>query len=65
MPALILTARDDPFVAVEPFEALKTLPLLEVHIARHGGHLGFLGWDGQGGFRWAERRVSEWILRGA
>jgi predicted alpha/beta-fold hydrolase len=62
LPALILTARDDPFVAVEPFEAL-TLPVnVELRIIEHGGHLGFLGSDGAGGMRWAERRVVEWLL---
>jgi len=42
-----VTARDDPFLAVEPFETLPT-PRLEVHIAKHGAHLGFLGWAGPG-----------------
>jgi uncharacterized protein len=62
-PTLIVTARDDPFIAVEPFEQLATHPQMEVHIARHGGHLGFLGRDGAGGFRWAEHRVAAWVLR--
>jgi predicted alpha/beta-fold hydrolase len=63
VPAFILTARDDPFIAVESFEDLPRCDGLEVHIAEHGGHLGFLGRDGGGGFRWAERRVFEWVLR--
>ncbi len=62
-PALILTARDDPFIAVEPFEELKTPSNVLVRIVDHGGHLGFLGWDGEGGFRWAERRIVDWLLR--
>ncbi len=64
LPTFILTARDDPFVAVEPIEALPPDPNREVHILDRGGHLGFLGWDGIGGIRWAERRLAEWILRG-
>lgn len=62
LPALILTARDDPFIAIEPFEELKVPSHLLVRIVQHGGHLGFLGWDGFGGIRWAERRIVEWIL---
>jgi predicted alpha/beta-fold hydrolase len=62
VPALLLTARDDPFVAVEPFEHVTTLPQLEVRILKHGGHLGFVGWDGAGGVRWAEQRVAEWVM---
>lgn len=61
-PTLILTARDDPFIAVEPFEELIPPPQVTVQIMPHGGHLGFLGWDGSGGFRWAERRLVGWAL---
>lgn len=60
VPALILTARDDPFIAAEPFEKLKVPEHITVRILRHGGHIGFVGWDGAGGFRWAERRLIEW-----
>jgi predicted alpha/beta-fold hydrolase len=64
VPTFILTARDDPFIPAEPFEELKLPANVAVRIAPHGGHLGFLGWDGAGGFRWGERRVAEWILSG-
>lgn len=63
VPTLILTARDDPFIAVEPFEELKVPPNVEVRIAPHGGHIGFLGWDGAGGIRWAERRMAAWLVQ--
>ncbi|MHB1425338.1 MAG: YheT family hydrolase [Gemmataceae bacterium] len=63
VPTLILTARDDPFIAVEPFEELKAPSNVSVRIVNHGGHLGFLGWDGFGGIRWAERRIVEWIVQ--
>jgi predicted alpha/beta-fold hydrolase len=62
-PTLILTARDDPFIAVEPFEELKVPSNVLVRIVNHGGHIGFLGWDGFGGIRWAERRIVEWMLQ--
>jgi predicted alpha/beta-fold hydrolase len=62
VPALLLTARDDPFIAVQPFEELPAAAHREVEIAENGGHLGFLGWDGSGGIRWAEHRVAEWLL---
>jgi hypothetical protein len=63
VPTLILTARDDPFIAVEPFEELKAPSNVQVRIVAHGGHLGFLGWDGAGGIRWAERRTVAWLLQ--
>jgi uncharacterized protein len=62
VPAFILTARDDPFIAVEPFDELRLPPHVGLRVVPQGGHLGFLGWDGAGGFRWAERRMAEWIV---
>jgi predicted alpha/beta-fold hydrolase len=61
LPTLILTARDDPFVAVEPFETLNRPAPVEVRLLDQGGHLGFLGWDGAGGIRWAEQRIADWL----
>jgi predicted alpha/beta-fold hydrolase len=63
VPTLILTAHDDPFIAVQPFLDLAAPPNVEVHVQERGGHLGFLGPDGAGGIRWAERRVVEWVAR--
>jgi predicted alpha/beta-fold hydrolase len=63
VPAFILTARDDPFIAVESFLELGSRSNVEAHVMDRGGHLGFVGADGAGGFRWAERRVVDWILR--
>jgi predicted alpha/beta-fold hydrolase len=63
VPCLILSARDDPFVAAGPLEALTGTRQLQVELVDHGGHLGFLGGDGQGGLRWAETRVVQWLMR--
>jgi predicted alpha/beta-fold hydrolase len=62
LPALVLTARDDPFIAVQPFEELPQSRSLKVHILDRGGHVGFIGRDGAGGIRWAERRVADWVI---
>jgi len=62
VPCLVLAARDDPFVAVESFEEAAPGPRTRIELATHGGHLGFLGGDGQGGIRWAEARVTRWLL---
>jgi predicted alpha/beta-fold hydrolase len=63
VPTLIVSARDDPFIAAEPLAALASCPGLEVCLLPSGGHLGFLGHDGSGGFRWAERRMAKWVQR--
>ncbi|MCI0684625.1 MAG: alpha/beta fold hydrolase [Gemmataceae bacterium] len=60
VPCLILTARDDPFVAVTSFLEATPGPGVTIDITLHGGHLGFLGGDGAGGIRWAESRVISW-----
>lgn len=61
VPTFVLASRDDPFIAVEPFDALPKLDAVEVHIAPHGGHMGFLGPDGAGGIRWAETQIVRWL----
>lgn len=62
IPTLILTARDDPFIAVPPFEALPAAPHRVLDIAPFGGHVGFLDWRFGQWERWGERRVVSWLL---
>lgn len=61
LPCFVLVSRDDPFIAIEPFETLKDFGRA-VHLTKRGGHLGFLGWDGNGGVRWAEQAIVRWVL---
>ena len=61
LPAFVLTARDDPFIAVEPFEEVDAPANVQMHITPHGGHVGFLGHDGAGGIRWAETQLVNWL----
>jgi uncharacterized protein len=42
VPATILTAADDPVIPVADFRALELSPLVELDIAPHGGHCGFI-----------------------
>lgn len=63
VPTLLITARDDPFIAAKPFEELPFMPNVEVRIEERGGHLGFVGYDGRGGVRWAEPQLASWILQ--
>ena len=42
VPATILTAADDPVIPVEDFHALELPPQVELDIAAHGGHCGFI-----------------------
>jgi predicted alpha/beta-fold hydrolase len=65
VPALVLTAKDDPIIAAEPFEALRAPDNVEVRVIERGGHLGFVGRDGAGGLVWAERTAAAWLLRAA
>ena len=57
IPALIITAADDPFVPVEPFRhpTVAANRNLTVVVTEHGGHCGFLGETGY----WAETQIVE------
>jgi predicted alpha/beta-fold hydrolase len=60
VPALIITAKDDPFVPIEPFAdpALTSNPHVKVVITEHGGHCGFLSApNGADDGYWAERAI--------
>jgi predicted alpha/beta-fold hydrolase len=62
VPALVITAADDPFVPVGPFRDphVTSNPHIEVIVTPHGGHCGFVGEarDGADGY-WAEERIVE------
>ena len=58
---VLVTARDDPFVAVEPLESFARPGPVQVEIIPQGGHLGFLGRNGAGGVRWLEPRIAQWL----
>jgi uncharacterized protein len=63
VPALILTAADDPFVPPDPFHdpVLAANPHLTTIVTTRGGHCGFVSApDGDDGY-WAERRVVEFV----
>jgi hypothetical protein len=63
VPALIITAEDDPFVPPEPFRdpRIANNPHITLKITSHGGHCGFIsdsnGYDGY----WAERQIVEFV----
>jgi uncharacterized protein len=60
VPTLLLTASDDPFIAVAPFQELSAAPHVTVEIVPGGGHLGYFGWA-NGVVRWAEPRIAAWL----
>ena len=64
LPTLMLTARDDPFISVLPYEQIPKRSHLELLITERGGHLGFLGPTGKPSiFRWMDELIIEWIIR--
>lgn len=42
VPVTVLTSADDPVIPASDFEQLRGLPNLDLRIAAHGGHCGFL-----------------------
>ena len=67
VPALVITAADDPFVPPESFRdaAITGNPHVTLMITKHGGHCGFLAEptsaDDDG--YWAERQIMEFAKR--
>jgi hypothetical protein len=62
VPALVITAADDPFVPAQSFRdpAIAANPHIRLFLTEHGGHCGFYeapvnGYDGY----WAERKIVE------
>jgi uncharacterized protein len=68
VPALVITAEDDPFVPSQPFRDPKVTGNrhIDLRICAHGGHCGFVGAasaDDDG--YWAERQIVEFVARSA
>jgi predicted alpha/beta-fold hydrolase len=65
LPALIITAEDDPFVPVAPFRdpSIAANPHIRLMITRHGGHCGFVSEpsDGDDGY-WAEQQIVKFAV---
>ena len=64
VPALIITAEDDPFVPPEPFRDAKVTgnPHITLHLCAHGGHCGFVGpRSGEADGYWAEDTIVDFI----
>jgi predicted alpha/beta-fold hydrolase len=71
VPALVITAEDDPFVPAEIFRdpRLRGNPHIKVIITKHGGHCGFVAAaNGSDDGYWAERQIvrfAEEVTAGA
>jgi len=63
MPATILTAEDDPVIPVADFRSLELPPQVELDIAAHGGHCGFIRDASLRSF--TEDYIAERMLRNA
>jgi predicted alpha/beta-fold hydrolase len=67
VPALILTAEDDPFVPPAPFRDPKVAnnPNITTIVTKHGGHCGFVGApNGYDGY-WAEQMIVDFVAERA
>jgi uncharacterized protein len=67
VPALVISAADDPFVPPEPFDdpAVRGNPHITVALPPHGGHCGFVSRvNGEGGDGyWAEQAIAAFAAR--
>jgi predicted alpha/beta-fold hydrolase len=66
VPALVITAEDDPFVPSAPFHdpTVAGNPHIDLRISAHGGHCGFVGdRSGMDDGYWAENRIVEFLSK--
>ena len=66
VPALIITAEDDPFVPAGPFRdpRVRANAHLNVMVTKYGGHCGFAARaNGRDDGYWAEARIVEFAER--
>jgi predicted alpha/beta-fold hydrolase len=64
VPALVITAADDPFVPSQPFHDAKLTgnPCVRVAVSEHGGHCGFVGpASAEDDGYWAENQIVEFV----
>jgi uncharacterized protein len=66
IPALVITADDDPFVPSQPFRDPKVAgnPCIQLAICEHGGHCGFVGpASAEDDGYWAENQIVDFVHR--
>jgi hypothetical protein len=66
VPALVITAEDDPFVPSRPFREPQVAanPHIDLRISAHGGHCGFVGPpSAEDDGYWAERQIVGFVAR--
>ncbi|WP_339910089.1 YheT family hydrolase [Symmachiella dynata] len=60
---LVITSGDDPLVPADQFENVKLPPSVQLHIARSGGHMGYMSKNGNDpDRRWLDWRVVDWVM---
>jgi predicted alpha/beta-fold hydrolase len=62
IPTLILASLDDPIVETREVFKLPKQTGLDLVLTRHGGHLGFIGFDRwYNGYWWMDRVIINWV----
>ena len=65
VPALVISAEDDPFVPPEPFRdpTVTRNPHITLKLSTYGGHCAFVGpSNGEDDGYWAEKQIVEFVL---
>lgn len=65
IPTVILTAKDDPFVAIKDYQEIVLSPNTVLHLEDHGGHMGYLKRGGKGYVRWLDYALGEYLKSAA
>lgn len=63
VPTDILFTEDDPFISYEPLKNVSIPVCVNIWVAKHGGHMGFIGFPGGGGFFWLDHLIVNWVTK--
>jgi predicted alpha/beta-fold hydrolase len=64
VPTLMIASADDPMIPVSSFANLALNPHIHLHLSPSGGHLGFIGRQGQDpDRRWLDWRIVDWLTQ--
>jgi len=59
VPCKMIMARDDPVIPIDDLGQVAQSKSLDVSVATHGGHCGFLSGPGLGS--WIDRQIAEQV----
>ena len=61
IPTVLLSALDDPFVMGSDYQEAELSPMVQLHLEKEGGHMGYLAKRGVGYYRWLDHALETYL----